>query len=132
MSTNDDGKSFFARYIEDPEKERQPVSSKLSPVQKFPPAQKLLDWLQHNWTKPTVSARDIYVYGPNSIRDRESAINLAEFLVKHAWLAPIKTRRRDMKQWPKPQPQQFRSCSQAATIRSGMASSPASTAPVAM
>ena len=75
------------------------VSSELSPAQKLPPAQKLLDWLQHDWTKPTVTARDIYTYGPRSIRDRQSAIDLAEILVKHGWLAPIKARRRNMKEW---------------------------------
>jgi hypothetical protein len=75
------------------------ASSELLPGQKLPPAQKLLDWLLHDWTKPTVSARDIYTYGPNSIRDRESAIDYAEILVKHGWLVPIKLRRRDMKEW---------------------------------
>src|SRR5215831_9030663 len=73
------------------------VGSELA--QKLPPAQKLLDWLQHDWNKPTVSARDIYIYGPNSIRDRESAIDLAEILVKHGWLIPMNARRRDMKEW---------------------------------
>ena len=75
------------------------VSPELSPAQKLPPAQKLLDWLQHDWTKPTITARDIYTYGPSSIRDRESAIDLAEILVEHGWLTPIKTRRRNMKEW---------------------------------
>ena len=75
------------------------ASSELLPAQKLPPAQKLLHWLQHDWTKPTISARAIYTYGPSSIRDRESAIDLAEILVKHGWLVPIKTRRPDMKKW---------------------------------
>jgi hypothetical protein len=75
------------------------VSYKLLPAQKLPPAQKLLDWLQHDWTKPTISARDIYTYGPNSIRDRESAIDLAQILVKHGWLVPIEAHRRDMRKW---------------------------------
>ena len=65
---------------------------------KVDPAQKLLDWLQH-WAKPTVTAREICVYGPNPIRDRESAINSAEILVKNGWLVPIKTRRHDMREW---------------------------------
>ena len=64
------------------------ATSELSPEQMLPPAQKLLDWLLRDWTKPTISARDIYTYGPNSIRDRESAIDLAEILVKHGWLVP--------------------------------------------
>jgi hypothetical protein len=62
------------------------------------PAQKLLDWLQH-WSKPTVSARDICIYGPNAIRDRQRAIDSAEILVENGWLVPIKTRRHDMHEW---------------------------------
>jgi hypothetical protein len=68
-------------------------------AQKLLPAQRLLDWLQHDWTKPTVRARDIYKFGPNSIRDPKRAIGLAEILVGHGWLIPIKTRRRDMREW---------------------------------
>ena len=49
-------------------------------------AQKLLDWLQHDWTGPTITARDIYHFGPNSTR--ESAIDSAEILVKNGWLVP--------------------------------------------
>jgi Protein of unknown function (DUF3987) len=63
------------------------------------PAQKLLDWLQHEWTKDTVSARDIYTFGPRSIRDRQSATDLAGILVKHGWLIPIKTRQHNMEKW---------------------------------
>src|SRR5262249_58459543 len=63
------------------------VGSELA--QKLPHAQKLLDCLQHVWSKPTVSARDIYTHGPNCIRHRDRAIDLAKILVKHAWLIPI-------------------------------------------
>jgi hypothetical protein len=85
----------MASLFERLDKGRPPPAMK---VQKPPPAQKLLDWLQH-WSKPTVSARDICIYGPNSIRDRESAIASAEILVKNGWLVPIKTRRYDMHEW---------------------------------
>jgi hypothetical protein len=61
-------------------------------------AQKLLDFLQY-WTKPTIRARDICIYGPNPIRDRERAISSAEILVKSGWLVPIKTRQRNMYAW---------------------------------
>ena len=67
-------------------------------ARKLLPAQKLLDWLQH-WTKPTVSARDICIYGPNSLRDRRSAIDAAEILAKTGWLLPNKTRRHDIHEW---------------------------------
>jgi hypothetical protein len=60
--------------------------------------QKLHEWIQH-WGKPTVCLRDICYRGPNSIRDRKKAIGLAEILVGHGWLLPIRTRRRDMREW---------------------------------
>jgi hypothetical protein len=84
-----------ANLFERLDKGRPPPTKK---AQEPSPPQKLLDWLQH-WTKPTVSARDICIYGPNSLRDRESAIDSAEILVKNGWLVPIKTRRRDMREW---------------------------------
>jgi len=94
MSTNN-GKSVFAKYIESPKKE--PLEPEIiqmgkdtvlprAQAQKLSPAQKLLDWLQY-WPKPTISARDIYTSGPRSIRDRESAIDLAKILVEYGWLA---------------------------------------------
>ena len=63
------------------------------------PPQKLLDWLQR-WPKPTVSSKEIYQYAPRSIRfDRENAINLTEVLVRHGWLTPLQTHRRDWRVW---------------------------------
>jgi hypothetical protein len=62
-------------------------------------AQELLYWLRHNWTQPTIRARDIYRLGPNAIRDRKSALNSAEILADHGWLVPLETRRCDMKKW---------------------------------
>src|SRR5262245_45573505 len=62
------------------------------------PAQLLLDWLQR-WRKPTVSAREIRIYGPCSIRDRESTINSIEVLVRHGWLVPSKPSRHDRRVW---------------------------------
>ena len=62
-------------------------------------APRLLDWLQHTWTKPTICARDIYRYRPNVAQDRESALKLAEILVKRGWLIPLKTHRHDRKRW---------------------------------
>jgi hypothetical protein len=61
--------------------------------------QKLHDWLQNDWNKPTVCLRDICYRGPNSMRNRKRAINLTEILVGHGWLIPNPTRRRDRKEW---------------------------------
>jgi hypothetical protein len=64
-----------------------------------PLIEKLLDWLVNHWAKPTVTASDIYTYGPNAVRDREVTLELAKALVKRGWLTPLKTRRRDMQEW---------------------------------
>jgi hypothetical protein len=66
-------------------------------TQEVSPAQKLLDWLQR-WPKPSLSMRDICIYGPRP-RNRENAISSAEILVKHGWLVPSKTRRYDSREW---------------------------------
>jgi hypothetical protein len=61
--------------------------------------QKLHEWLQNDWKKPTIRARDICRLGPNAIRDRKRAVHLAEILTGHGWLIPNRTRRRNMKEW---------------------------------
>ena len=97
MSTanGDDGPSFFARYIDDPEKERpKPEIIRLSRD-----TEKLLDWLVNHWAKPTVRAHEIHVYGPNRVRNRETILNLTKILVEQGWLVPLKGRRRDMREW---------------------------------
>jgi|SRR5262249_28494361 len=65
---------------------------------KIEPAQLLLDFILR-WPKPTVSRRDIYIYGPRSTRKREDAIHAAETLVKNGWLKPYKTHRHDWRVW---------------------------------
>ena len=67
-------------------------------TQRIQRAQKLLDWLQY-WGKSTVCIRDIHIFGPGSIRDRESTIDSAEILVEYGWLIPTKAHRRDMRKW---------------------------------
>jgi hypothetical protein len=80
--TNGEGKpSFFARYIDDP----PPIKKEQEPS----PAQKLLDFLQR-WNKSTIATRDIRIYGPGSIRDRKTAVDAAEVLVRTGWLVPLK------------------------------------------
>jgi hypothetical protein len=65
--------------------------------QKIQHAQKLLNWLQR-WNKPTVSSRDMRIYGPRP-RDRKSAFDSATILVEHGWLRPIQTRRYNAQVW---------------------------------
>jgi hypothetical protein len=77
-----------------------PVEEVIKPPRKeLEPAQKLLDFLQQHWTKPTITSREICRSGPNAIRNQKNAINSAEILVKAGWLIPNKTRRRDMHEW---------------------------------
>src|SRR5262245_9934106 len=111
MSTinGNDKPSFFARYI-GPGKE-QPVEPEkilrgplLKPIvppttPQSSPTEKLLDWIINHWSEPTISVRDICWRGPNSLRNRKSAIGLAETLAENGWLAPIKSRRHDMREW---------------------------------
>ena len=90
-----EGKSVFAKYITEPKKERREIER----MQMGSPAQMLRDWLLTHWDKPSVAARDIQRFGPNSIRDRETAINLAEILVKDGWLVPLRSHRHDRHEW---------------------------------
>ena len=62
------------------------------------PAQTLLDWLQH-WAKTTVTAGEVYTYGPNSIRNKKTTLSLAQILVEQGWLVPIETRQYNTHEW---------------------------------
>jgi hypothetical protein len=73
-------------------------SPPIEKAQEPSPAQKLLDWLQR-WSKPTISIRDVHIYGPGSIRNRKSTIEAAEVLAKNGWLVPDKAHRYDMRKW---------------------------------
>jgi hypothetical protein len=80
-------------------KGRPPPEEKIKqPRSDLEPAQKLLDFLQR-WTKKTVSERDIRIYGPGTLRGRESAIKAAEILVKNGWLIPREGPRRRSRAW---------------------------------
>jgi hypothetical protein len=86
--------SIFERL----KKGRPPTEITSKRPQKIQHAQKLLDWLQRAQTKPTITARDIYTYGPRP-RDRESAIDSAKFLVEQGWLVRNQTHRYDRHEW---------------------------------
>jgi hypothetical protein len=63
------------------------------------PIEKLQDWLVNHWTKPTITVREIRIYGPNLIRDGKAALSTAESLVERGWLVPLKVHRRDRREW---------------------------------
>ena len=84
--------NLFEKLAQRPPQETTPEPTPL-------PVRKLLEWLQHTWTEPTICARDIYRYRPNVAQDRETALKLAEILVKRGWLIPLKAHRYDRKRW---------------------------------
>jgi hypothetical protein len=67
-------------------------------AQEVSPAQRLLDFLQR-WPKDTISARNIRQFGPRAVRAQRSEIDSAEVLVRHGWLAPAESHRRDRRVW---------------------------------
>jgi len=75
-----------------------PAEKKTERSNELEHAQKLLDFLQR-WAKNTVSVRDICVFAPRSLRDRKTAIDAAEILVKHGWLMPLASHRHDRREW---------------------------------
>jgi hypothetical protein len=52
------------------------------------PAQLLLDWLNRR-PGDFITARDIRIYGPGSLRNRESALRSAQILAAHGFLIPL-------------------------------------------
>jgi hypothetical protein len=107
----------FAAHKSEPEHELTPViadppanpfaEQELEPERpKVPPsAQQLLCWIQQGWGRPTISLRDIQVYGPGlTIRKREIALDLTKILVRQGWLVPMKAWRHDRQVWRLPPP----------------------------
>jgi len=75
-----------------------PEPEPIKEVQEPSPAQKLLDWLQR-WSKPTICAHEILIYGPRSTRKQKDADSATEVLVKHGWLVPTKTNQSNWRRW---------------------------------
>jgi len=65
-----------------------------------PLLEELLDWLLNRWTNSTVTARDVYRHGPSPLRnDKSTTLSLTETLARQGWLIPLKTWRRDRREW---------------------------------
>jgi len=80
------------RPVADEQPERRQQTSPLLEI--------LLDWLLNRWPNPTVTARDIYRSGPGPIQGRkETTLSLTETLTRQGWLIPLKTWRRDKREW---------------------------------
>jgi hypothetical protein len=101
--------SVFSEYIDLEKEPQEPEKILRGPLLQpiVPPAgpqssptEKLLDWLVNHWPGPTISARDIYRFGPHFIlNDPKGAIAMAQTLAENGWLTPIKSWRRDRKEW---------------------------------
>ena len=89
------GESLFSQYIDRLE---EPAPAPV-PLATPPEALRLLYWLQHNWDRPNICARDLYRSGPGCTRDRESIRKLTELMERRGWLVPMKTHRYDRKRW---------------------------------
>jgi len=78
-----------------------PAAAAIPPASpKAPLAEKFLSWLLNDWTKPTISLREICRLGPTAGRDWECAMDLAETLVQRGWLVRREMqKRRDMRVW---------------------------------
>jgi hypothetical protein len=99
------GAKMFGQTDEQPMAARQEnAESRPKPeqAQKLPLATELLVWIRQRWNKPTISLRDIMIFAPRAVRDRETATKHAEILEKHGWLAPMPVHRRDRRVWRTP------------------------------
>ena len=71
-----------------------------SKQQTSPLLEDLLSWLLNRWTNPSVTARDVSKFGPSILRsDRRTTLELTEVLVRQGWLIPLKTWRKDKREW---------------------------------
>jgi hypothetical protein len=93
MATGAKGRSVFAKYIED-------ASTPVAPPSDAQAAQELLNWMHRTWPQPTIRARDIYRLAiPKTLRKKKNALELTRILERRGYLVPLKTDRRDMKEW---------------------------------
>jgi hypothetical protein len=63
------------------------------------PLERLQEWLDRRWRKSTISAFEIYTYGPHADRNKQTALELAGRLVQQGMLVPIRARRHDTRKW---------------------------------
>lgn len=57
-------------------------------------AERLLHWLRHVWTEPTVSLPDVYQRGPSFLRVAATARRVAQTLADHGYLEPVQDKDR--------------------------------------
>jgi hypothetical protein len=70
----------------------------LKPHPQRPAVKKLLDWLVYRWPKPTITVREVQIYGPQP-RDGKTAKALVAILAEQKWIIPVEARRRNQREW---------------------------------
>jgi hypothetical protein len=94
MATWNSEKNPSYLFADDPPPKSEPKH------QTSPLLEDLLNWLLNRWTGPTITARDVSRCGPSVLRnDRATTLDLTEILVRQGWLIPIKTWRKDKREW---------------------------------
>ena len=92
-----DDVSVFARHIFEPERRAPEI---IPPVNlRSLPAGKLLTWIRDFWNEPTISIREIRIYGPHTIRNRKDAMDAADTLAQQGWLLPTRGPQSRSKIW---------------------------------
>ena len=80
--------------------ERPPPTEEVSKHEKSHLIERLLNWLVNNWTKDTITARQLRHYGPYPLRyEPKVVLDLAQGLVERGWISPIKPKRHDAREW---------------------------------
>jgi hypothetical protein len=70
-------------------------------VKRSDPIEILLEWLVKRWSRPTISANEIYRHAPNSAgrNNKTMVLNLAQTLEDRGWLVRQPTWRHDRHEW---------------------------------
>jgi hypothetical protein len=78
--------------------ERPAPTEATSTSEKTQSIERLLNWLTNNWTKDTITVRQLITYGPYPLRNEtKAALELADGLAVRGWIWPIEPERRDVR-----------------------------------
>lgn len=83
------GGSVFTEFVPAPPERRAPETAPSVNLRSLP-AGRLLQWILNFWDEPTISLREIRIYGPHATRNRKGAMDVAETLAHQGWFLPIR------------------------------------------
>jgi hypothetical protein len=98
MNQSNGKASVFSKFIAE-NLDPQPSSTEKAIEHPLKNLELLLNWLMNRWAKNSVTLRDIFAYGPNSLRNKEVALALMQILSARGWVTPTRPHRYDMKRW---------------------------------